>query len=80
LFRAHTGPRRDVGPVRRVSSVTIGPVQPSPPSRRHPRQCSAIPDAVEARGEKTPPHPLLCPVRPPVSYTLESAHGRRLNG
>jgi hypothetical protein len=39
LFRTHTGPRRDVGLVRRVSSVTIGPVEPSPPSRRHPRRC-----------------------------------------
>jgi hypothetical protein len=79
-LRARPGPRHDVGPVRHVSSVTIGPVRPSPPSRSHPGHCSAIPDAVGARGDKTPPRPLLCPVRPPVSCTLESAHGRRPNG
>jgi hypothetical protein len=72
LFHACPGPRRDVGPVRRVSSVTICPARPSPPSRRHPGHCSAIPDAVGARGDKTPPRPRLCPLRPPVSCTLES--------
>jgi hypothetical protein len=80
LLCAHPSPRRDVGPAKRVSSVAIGPVRPSPPSRRHPEHCSAIPDAVGVRGDKMPPRPLLCPVRPPVSCTLESTHGRRPNG
>jgi hypothetical protein len=77
LFRARTGPRRDVG---RVPSVTISPVRPSPPSRRYPGHCSAIPDAVEARDDRRSSLPLLCPVRPPVSGTLESARGRPPNG
>jgi hypothetical protein len=76
LFRAHTGPCRDVG---RVLSVAISPVQTSPPSQRHPGHCNAIP-AVEARGDGTSPLPLLCPVRPPISGTLESARGRPPNG
>jgi hypothetical protein len=77
LFRARPRPHRDVGP---VSSVAIGLVRPSPPSRRHLEHCSAIPDAVGARSDKTPPRPLLYPVRPPVSCTLELVHGRRPNG
>jgi hypothetical protein len=80
LFRARPGQRHDVGPVRRVSSVTIGPVWPSLPPRRHPEHCSAIPDAVGVRGNKTSPHLLLCTLRPPISCTLESVYGRRLNG
>jgi hypothetical protein len=79
LFRARPGPHRDVGLVRWVSSIAISPVQPSPPSQCHPGHCSAIPNAVGVRGDRTPSRPLLCPVRPPVSCTLESAHGRRLN-
>jgi hypothetical protein len=80
LFHACPGPRRDVRPVGRVSSVTVGPARPSLPSRLHPGHCSAIPDAVGLRGNKTPPRRLLCALRPPVSCTLESAYGRRLNG
>jgi hypothetical protein len=76
MFRAHPGQRRDVGLVRRVSSVTIGPMRPSPPPRRHPGHYSAIPDAVGVRGDKTPPRLLLCTLQPPVSCTLESAYGR----
>jgi hypothetical protein len=79
LFCARPGQRRDVGPVRRVSSITIGPVQPSPPSRHHPWHCSTIPDAVGVQGDKTPPRLLLCPLRPPVSSTLESVYRRRPN-
>jgi hypothetical protein len=45
LFPALPGQRRDVEPVRRVSSITIGPVQPSPLPRRHrghhPRRCGS---------------------------------------
>jgi hypothetical protein len=80
LFHARPGRRRDVGPVRRVSFVTIGPVQPSPPPQCHLEHCSAIPDIVGIRGDKTPPRRLLCALRPPVSCTLESAYGQRLNG
>jgi hypothetical protein len=36
MFRARTGPCRDVG---RVPTVTISPVQPSQPLHRHPRRC-----------------------------------------
>jgi hypothetical protein len=79
LFHACPGLCRDVRPVGRVSSVIINPVQPSPPSRRHPGHCSAIPDAVGLRSDKTPPRRLLCALRSPVSCTLESAYGRRLN-
>jgi hypothetical protein len=74
LSRAHTGPCRDVG---RVPAVTISPVRPS---RRHPGHYSSIPDVVEARGNRTSPRPLLCPVQPPVSGTLEPARGRPPNG
>jgi hypothetical protein len=47
--------------------------------RSHPEDCSAIPDAVGVRGDKTPPRRLLCALRLPVSCTLESAYERRLN-
>jgi hypothetical protein len=79
LFCARPGQHRDVGPVRRVSSITIGPVRPSPPPRRHPGRCSAIPNVVGVRGDKTPPRLLLCALQPPVSCTLESEYGRQLN-
>jgi hypothetical protein len=79
MFRARSGQHRDVGLVKCVSSVTIGPVRPSPPPRRHPGHCSDIPNAVGVRGDKTPPHLLLCTLRPPVDCTLESAYGRRPN-
>jgi hypothetical protein len=75
--RARPGRCRDVEPVRRVSSVTIDPVRPSPPPRRHPGHYSAIPDTVGVRGDKTLPCQLLCTLRLPVSCTLESAYGRR---
>jgi hypothetical protein len=80
LFRASPRQHCDVGPARRVSSVTVGPVRPSPPPRRHLEHCSTIPDTVGVRGDKTPPRLLLCTLRPPVGCTLESAYGRRPNG
>jgi hypothetical protein len=43
LSRARPGRCRDVEPVRRVSSVTIGPVRPSPPPRRHPGTAAPSP-------------------------------------
>jgi hypothetical protein len=78
----HACPRlcRDVRPAGRVSSVAIGPVRSSPPPQRHPEHCSAISDAVGVRGDKTPPRRPLCTLRPPVSRTLESTYGQRLNG
>jgi hypothetical protein len=53
MSRTRTGRRRDVGPVRHVFSVTIGPVRPSPPLRHHPEHCSTIPDAVGTQDDKT---------------------------
>jgi hypothetical protein len=61
LFHARTGPCRDVRSVRRVPSVTIGPVQASPPSRRHPRHCGAIPDAVRSTGRRDAATPAAVP-------------------
>jgi hypothetical protein len=80
LSRTRPGRRHDVGPMRRVSSVTISPVQPSPLPRYHPGHCSTVPDAVGVRGDKTPPHPLLCTIQPPVSRTLVLAYERRPSG
>jgi hypothetical protein len=70
---------RDIEPAERVSSVTSGPVQPSPPLCHHPGPYSTIPDAVGTQDDKTSPHPLLCILRPSVSRTPESAYGRRPN-
>jgi hypothetical protein len=80
MFRARPGRCYDVRPVRSVSSVTISPVRPSLLPRRHPGHCSTIPDAMGVRDDKTPQRLLLRPLWPPVSRTLESAYGRRLNG
>jgi hypothetical protein len=74
LPRACAGQRRDIRPAKRVSSVTSGPVRPSLPLCYHPWHCSAIPDVVGARDDKTSPHPLLCVLRPLISCTLESAY------
>jgi hypothetical protein len=41
LFHARQGQHRDVGLVRRVSSLTIDPVRPTPPLQRHPRHCGS---------------------------------------
>jgi hypothetical protein len=79
LPHARPGRRRDVGLVECVSSATSGPVLPSPPLFHHPRHCNAIPDTMEARGDGTPPHPLLCILRSSVSRALESAYGWQPN-
>jgi hypothetical protein len=47
LLRASTGRRRDVRPVGAVTSIAIGPVQPSPPPRHLFGHCITIPGAVE---------------------------------
>jgi hypothetical protein len=80
LFPACSGPCRDVRPVGCVSSVTVGPARPSPPSRHHPGHCIAFPDTTGLQADRTPPCRLMCALRPPVSCTLESAYGQRFNG
>jgi hypothetical protein len=48
--------------VRRVSSVTIGPVRPSPPSRHHPGHCSAIPLRCGSAGRQDAATPAAVPL------------------
>jgi hypothetical protein len=69
LFRARPGPCRDIG---HAPAVTISPVRPSQPLQRHPRRCGNT-------WRQDIATPLLCPVRPLVSGTLESARGRTPN-
>jgi hypothetical protein len=76
LPRTRAGQHRDIRPVERGSSVTSGPVRPSPPLCHHPGHCSTIPDTVAARDDKTSPRPLLCDLQPSVSPTLELTYGR----
>jgi hypothetical protein len=59
---------RDVGPVERVSSITFGPVQPSPPMYHHLGHCSTIPSVVGTRDDETSPRSL--PVHPTVFRQL----------
>jgi hypothetical protein len=79
LSHARTGRHRDVGLVRRVSSFTISPVQPSPSLCHHLEHYSTIPGAVETEDDKTSPRPLLCDLQPSVSPTLELTHARQPN-
>jgi hypothetical protein len=79
LPRVHTGRRRDVGLVERVSSANSGLVRPSPPLYYRPGHCSAIPCAVGARDDEISPRPLLYTLQPSVSMALEPTHGRRSN-
>jgi hypothetical protein len=55
------GQRCDVGLAGQVTSVTIGPVRPSPPSPMPSRPLHHHPDAVEACGDETPLRQLLYP-------------------
>jgi hypothetical protein len=80
LSHARAGQRRDIGPEERVSSVTSGPVWPSPLLYYHLEHYSTIRGAVGARDDKTPPRLLLCVHWPSVSRTLKSAYGRKPNG
>jgi hypothetical protein len=75
--RVYTGLHRNVRPTGTVFSVTISPVQPSPPLQHHIGHCSAIPHAVKAHGDGTSPRPPLCLVGPPLNGTLETAHGQQ---
>jgi hypothetical protein len=68
-FRARMGPCRDVRHAPPSPSALCG----------HPSHCNAIAGAVGTRGDRTSPHPLLCPVRPLISGTLESARGQTPN-
>jgi hypothetical protein len=79
LFHTCPGLRRDVRLAGPVTSVVVGPVQPSLPSQRHPGHCITTPYTVGVRSDKTPPRRLLCALRPPVNGTLESACGRPPN-
>jgi hypothetical protein len=73
------------------NAMTSGRRDRSPPSPSvlcdHPRRpqhhlghCITIPNTVRGRGDKTPPHRLLCAPWPPVSRTLKPMYGRRPNG
>jgi hypothetical protein len=77
LERGRRNPQRGTdtcSALARGHAVTSGASPPSPSALcGHPSHCSAIPDAVETRGDRTSPRPLLCPVRPLASGTLESA-------
>jgi hypothetical protein len=73
------GQHRDVRPAGPVTSVTIGPVRPSPPSQHHPGHCIPISYTVGRRGDKMPPRRLLCALRPPISRTLEPMYRQRPN-
>jgi hypothetical protein len=64
IHRARAGQRRDIRPVARVSSITSGPVRPSPLLCHHPGHCSTIPDAVEGRDDETSSRTLMCILRP----------------
>jgi hypothetical protein len=63
LYRAR---RRDVELVRRVSSITVSPVRPSPLPRHHPGHCSTIPGAVGGPGRQDVATPAA--VRPPAFH------------
>jgi hypothetical protein len=75
---------------RKDNAVTSCRRDRSPPSpsvlcdhprrpQHHPGHCIAIPDAVGACYDRTPPRRLLCLARPRVNGTLESSHGRPPN-
>jgi hypothetical protein len=76
LTHARTSRRRDVGPVRRVSSIAIFPVRPSSPLRRHPEHYSAIPGTMGAQDDRTSPRPPLRDLQSSVSPILEMTHAR----
>jgi hypothetical protein len=61
-LRARLGRRRDAGPVRRVSSVTISPMQPSSPSRRHPRAQQHHPRRYGSVGQQVAATPAAVPL------------------
>jgi hypothetical protein len=50
---------RDVRRAGTVFPVAVSPVRPSPPLQRHAGYCDDIPNAVEAHGDRTSPHPPL---------------------
>jgi hypothetical protein len=79
LPRTRMGRRRDVKPAERISSITSGPVWPSPPLCCHPENYRAIPNTVATQIDRTSPRPPLYSLRPSVSQALELAYGQRSN-
>jgi hypothetical protein len=69
-----TSGRRDWSPLSPLA-LCDHPRRP----QHHPDHCITIPDAVGVCGDRTPPHRLLCLVRPHVNGTPESSHGRPPN-
>jgi hypothetical protein len=63
--------------MKRVSSITISPVQPSLPLCYHLGYCRAISNVVGTQADGTPPRRLLCNLGTFVSKTLELAYGQR---
>jgi hypothetical protein len=70
---------RDIRPKESVSSITSGPVRPSPPLYGHPGHCGVIPRTVGTQVDRTSLRPLLCSLQSSVSRTLESVYGHRSN-
>jgi hypothetical protein len=81
LKRGRRDPRRGGGAdaystLVQDNTVTSDQWGTSPPSPSilcgHPGHCNAILDAVGVRGDKTPPHRLLCALRPPPPRQLHT--------
>jgi hypothetical protein len=77
LFHDYAGLRRDIRPAGSVIPVAVNPVRPSLPLPLHAGHCDDIPMLLECAGTRRR-HDCHCAVYgPPVTGTLESAHGRR---
>jgi hypothetical protein len=74
---ANPGQRRDARMMEHISSVTSGPVRPSPPRCCHPGYCRAVANVVGTQADGTSPHLLLCKFRSHVNQTLELVYGWR---
>jgi hypothetical protein len=57
---AHPGRRHDMRMMERISSVTFGPMRPSPSLCHHPRHCRAILNTVRTQADGTSPRRPLC--------------------
>jgi hypothetical protein len=76
---AHLGWCHDVRPAKRVSSVTSGPVRPSPSLCRHPGRCNVVPSTVETQINETSSHRPLCGLRSSISRALHPSYGWQTN-